>query len=242
MREWLPARLAEMSAQGVTATDKPAIATLFQRRWALTVLEFTMTAAQAEYTARGQEALFAELSPFAGFGDGDDERYNTTASRLGLTVGATRKAVFDFRARHRELLRAYVGDTVADPADLDSEITALLCACDLPGASATPAPLPEVIRSFKPDELLARAMRTVQMSSGGAGQWTPPSDAEIERLFPHYEMLGMLGRGGMGAVYKARQIQLDRLVAIKLLPLEISVDKDFTDRFRREARAMALPR
>src|SRR5687767_4956859 len=43
----------------------------------------------------------------------------------------------------------------------------------------------------------------------------------------------------MGAVYKARQIELDRLVAIKLLPREISVDRDFVDRFRREARAMA---
>jgi len=46
-------------------------------------------------------------------------------------------------------------------------------------------------------------------------------------------------RGGMGAVYQARQIELDRLFAIKLLPLEVSVDQDFADRFRREARAMA---
>src|SRR6202042_2343450 len=57
--------------------------------------------------------------------------------------------------------------------------------------------------------------------------------------FPGYEVVRLLGRGGMGAVYQARQIELDRLVAIKLLPLEISVDKDFADRFRREARAMA---
>ena len=62
---------------------------------------------------------------------------------------------------------------------------------------------------------------------------------EAARLFPGYEVLELLGRGGMGAVYQARQIELDRLVAIKLLPLEISVDKDFADRFRREARAMA---
>jgi serine/threonine protein kinase len=81
--------------------------------------------------------------------------------------------------------------------------------------------------------------QTAPMSGGMGGMWQPPSIEEAARLFPNYEVLGLLGRGGMGAVYKARQIELDRLVAIKLLPLEISVDADFADRFRREARAMA---
>ncbi len=76
-------------------------------------------------------------------------------------------------------------------------------------------------------------------SSAGVYGWEPPSVEGAARLFPNYEVLTLLGRGGMGAVYKARQIELDRLVAIKLLPLEISVDRDFADRFRREARAMA---
>jgi predicted Ser/Thr protein kinase len=256
MREWLPVRLTELSAQVLQQVDEPAIAIepawaeeryaeepqgepelIFQRRWAVTILEFTMEAVRAEYATRGQEALFVEVSPFAGFEGGDEEHYTAAANRVGMTVGGMRKAVFDFRTSHREVLRAFVADTVADPADVDSEITALLCACDAPGV--TPASMPTVIRQHKPDELLARAMRTVQMSSAGAGQWTPPSETEIERLFPQYEMLGMLGRGGMGAVYKARQRELDRCVAIKLLPLEVSVDKDFADRFRREARAMA---
>ena len=52
-------------------------------------------------------------------------------------------------------------------------------------------------------------------------------------------MLSMVGRGGMGALYQARQIALDRFVAIKLLPTEFSVDAAFADRFRREARALA---
>ncbi len=96
-----------------------------------------------------------------------------------------------------------------------------------------------LLGGVSPEELFARAMHTVKMSSAGAGAWLPPTPEEAAQLFPGYEVLDLLGRGGMGAVYRARQIELDRLVAIKLLPLEISVDQDFVDRFRREARAMA---
>ena len=74
---------------------------------------------------------------------------------------------------------------------------------------------------------------------GGAGAWQPPTMEEAAQLFPGYEVLRLIGRGGMGAVYQARQIELDRFVALKLLPLEISADRDFADRFRREARALA---
>jgi len=102
-----------------------------------------------------------------------------------------------------------------------------------PTDPALPAGLP-------PDEMFARAMQSVRMThSGGAHGWEPPSIGETARLFPSYEVLRLLGRGGIGAVYQARQMALDRLVAIKLLPLEISVDAAFADRFRREARAMA---
>ena len=77
-------------------------------------------------------------------------------------------------------------------------------------------------------------------STGGAPvQWEPPSIAEAARLFPQFEILGLLGCGGMGAVYKARQVALDRTVAIKLLPLEVSANPEFADRFSREARALA---
>ncbi|MFO1040940.1 MAG: ankyrin repeat domain-containing protein [Planctomycetaceae bacterium] len=67
----------------------------------------------------------------------------------------------------------------------------------------------------------------------------PPTVEEMRQHFPQLEILGLLGRGGMGAVYKARQISLDRLVAIKILPPEFGRDPQFVERFTREARALA---
>lgn len=56
---------------------------------------------------------------------------------------------------------------------------------------------------------------------------------------PHLELDGCLGRGGMGRVYRARQLRLDRFVAIKLMHAELGRDPEFRDRFEREARALA---
>lgn len=70
-------------------------------------------------------------------------------------------------------------------------------------------------------------------------RWAPPEPASLAPKFPDLEILELLGRGGMGAVYKARQKSLDRLVALKILPPEVGQDADFTERFAREAQAMA---
>jgi serine/threonine protein kinase len=67
----------------------------------------------------------------------------------------------------------------------------------------------------------------------------PPSIKEIAASFPHLEILELLGQGGMGVVYKARQIKLDRLVALKILPRETAATPGFAERFEREARLLA---
>jgi tRNA A-37 threonylcarbamoyl transferase component Bud32 len=67
--------------------------------------------------------------------------------------------------------------------------------------------------------------------------------AEMETLaaaFPQFELLELLGRGGMGEVYKARQKKLGRLVAIKILPEPFGKSDEYTERFLREARSLAL--
>ncbi|MFM2198589.1 MAG: hypothetical protein RLZZ505_2021 [Verrucomicrobiota bacterium] len=66
-----------------------------------------------------------------------------------------------------------------------------------------------------------------------------PEVAEVARLFPSYEILGLIACGGMGAVYHAIQTSLERPVAIKILPREFSTDAEFRASFESEAKAMA---
>ncbi|HEX5009147.1 MAG TPA: serine/threonine-protein kinase [Planctomycetota bacterium] len=77
----------------------------------------------------------------------------------------------------------------------------------------------------------------------GAGAAPPRPVAlpieEVARRFPQLEILGLVGQGGMGVVYRARQPRLDRVVALKILPPELTADGNFAERFLREARAMA---
>ena len=68
----------------------------------------------------------------------------------------------------------------------------------------------------------------------------PPSLAAVSAAFPQLEILGLIGYGGMGAVFKARQPKLDRLVALKLLPASLAErDASFEGRFEREGRLLA---
>ena len=69
---------------------------------------------------------------------------------------------------------------------------------------------------------------------------TPPAPAHsLNGQMPGLEFLSLIGNGGMGAVYLARQTELDRPVAVKILPQTLAADPTFVERFRREAKALA---
>ncbi len=84
----------------------------------------------------------------------------------------------------------------------------------------------------------ARFLEAAGTNFSQAG-FVPPAVEELQPRFPSLEILEFLGRGGMGAVYKARQAHLDRIVALKILPPGIGQDGAFAGRFTREARALA---
>ena len=75
-------------------------------------------------------------------------------------------------------------------------------------------------------------------TSGYRG-FSVPSIESMNAQIPQLEFIELLGQGGMGAVFKARQPELDRFVAVKILPKEIGADAKFTERFSREAKALA---
>lgn len=76
-------------------------------------------------------------------------------------------------------------------------------------------------------------------SNGRLPLFVAPAVEELAPHFPQLQLLELLGVGGMGAVYKARQATLDRTVALKILPREVGNDPAFAERFTREAKALA---
>jgi hypothetical protein len=96
------------------------------------------------------------------------------------------------------------------------------------------------LAGFCPACLLHQGAAADTATAPNAKPFVLPTVEEVARLFPQLEILGFLGKGGMGAVYKARQPALDRIVALKILPTQEAVsDPGFAERFTREARALA---
>jgi tRNA A-37 threonylcarbamoyl transferase component Bud32 len=97
-----------------------------------------------------------------------------------------------------------------------------------------------------PEGLCPKCLLRLGLPSGAGGTTAPHpgsfqvmAPAQLSQHFPQMEILELLGQGGMGAVYKARQPGLDRMVALKILPAKWGRDPAFAERFTREARALA---
>ncbi len=88
----------------------------------------------------------------------------------------------------------------------------------------------------------ASAPSDIVYSGSGSAQMhrtPPPTPEELAPHFPQYEILELIGQGGMGAVYRAKQRSLERVVALKVLTVDTQGDPSFGERFAREAKTLA---
>ena len=79
----------------------------------------------------------------------------------------------------------------------------------------------------------------LETNAAGFARGKAPEPAELAASFPQFEILELVGQGGMGTVYKVRQRSLDRIAALKILSLDARADPAFEERFVRESRTLA---
>jgi len=104
--------------------DQMSAEKLYQRRWAMTLLDQVLAHLEKEFIDLGNAALFAELQVFL-LGESKAPAYAEIATKLGLTEGAVKAAVYRLRRRYRELLREEIAQTVAGPEEVEEELRAL---------------------------------------------------------------------------------------------------------------------
>jgi RNA polymerase sigma factor (sigma-70 family) len=107
--------------------DKLTADKIFERRWAMTLLERTLQRLESEYTTDGKTALFAELKSTI-TGEPAVGGYVAIAARLNTSEGAIKVAAHRLRQRYRELLRAEISETVATNDELEDELRNLFAA------------------------------------------------------------------------------------------------------------------
>jgi eukaryotic-like serine/threonine-protein kinase len=112
--------------------------------------------------------------------------------------------------------QAYVDNACEGDPELHAELTSLL---------ASQAAAPEFLQRIG-EEILPPAL--IELSG---------EDLPAGPVAGRYEVLELLGGGGMGVVYRARDLTLDRLVALKFLPPHLTADAEARDRLKQEARA-----
>jgi RNA polymerase sigma-70 factor (ECF subfamily) len=97
---------------------------LFDRAWALSVMEAASGRLEEEYRLEGKDRLFERLKLFLA-GNETETTYALTGAELGLSEGAVKVAVHRMRRRYRDLLREQVAQTVSSAANLEDELQSL---------------------------------------------------------------------------------------------------------------------
>lgn len=120
--EWAESRYAIEPVDDLTP-DR-----LFQRRWAVTVLEFSLQSLEDEHKVQGKSWLFDSLRPFLGFKSFPEQRYEDAAVVLKMPVGTLKSHVSRLRQRWREILFEQVAVTLDDPSpeNIKGELAELL--------------------------------------------------------------------------------------------------------------------
>ena len=94
---------------------------VFEKQWALALLESVLNRLRKDYAQDGKGALFHTLEPCL-IGSRETQPYAALAAELGMTEGAVKMAVCRLRERYRECLKEEIGHTVASPAEVDEEL------------------------------------------------------------------------------------------------------------------------
>jgi RNA polymerase sigma-70 factor (ECF subfamily) len=100
---------------------------LYDKRWATTLLERALERLGEVYAAAGKRELFEQLKGLS-LAEGSRDAYRQLAAELNLTEGAVKVAVHRLRHRFREIVRDEISQTVATPAEVDEELRCLMAA------------------------------------------------------------------------------------------------------------------
>jgi len=98
---------------------------IYERRWALTVLEQVLRRLKDEYVGAGSAALFDSFKELLPDEPGSPSQAEI-AARFGMTENAIRQAFYRFRQRYQSLLREEIANTVATPGDIEDELRHLI--------------------------------------------------------------------------------------------------------------------
>lgn len=112
---------------GVEPVDRRTPEQIFERRWALALLDKVLKQLREQYHAEGKADLYEALRPCL-IGDRQAQPYAELASKLGLTEGAVKVTVHRLRQHYRQLLRAEIASTVSGAAEVDAEMRCLFAA------------------------------------------------------------------------------------------------------------------